>query len=283
MSWTLGNAILQPGDVKSHEGSGDGRTLIFKDVYTDLETKRLALAEGDVIETGWVAKTWSLRPVPGGYGELTINCVPPNPTHGGGGGGGGGEVVTDPLTDIWSIKGCRNDVSLLAYCGPSVGANPLRDQIENWLKETDKDLAAAYSYKDDKGKVVELTEASKALAAKFAKGAQSVMRFYPIVTRKRTYADVPPACLEKLGFIDTPSYSGTTSPVTKKKVPNGLSTAINAHQWLKCQDDADENTDGKWVRTESWMGIPKTDDPNNAPWDADFYGDNRWAMPYQSS
>lgn len=279
MSWTLGNAILQPGDNKSHEENGEGRTMIFKDVYTDLETKRLALAEGDLIETGWVAKTWFLRPVPGGYGELTINCVPPNPTHEEGE-EEETETVTDPLTDLWSIKSCRNDVSLLAYCGESVGGNPLRWMLENWLKETDQDLVAAYKYKDEKGSIVELTEPTVNLAKKFAKGVQSVMRFYPVIQRRRTYSGPPPACLEKLGYIDTPSYTGTVSPSTKKKIPDGLSTAIDAYQWLKCQDDADEQSDTKWIRTESWMGIPKTDGENNAPWDADLYGDNRWSMPY---
>lgn len=277
MSWTLGNAILQPGDTKSHEENGEGRTMIFKDVYTDLEAKRIALAEGDVIEDGWVASTWSLRPVPGGYGELTINCIPPNPTSDVAGGGG---TVTDPLTDLWSIKSCRNDVSLLAYCGESVGGNPLRWMLENWLKETDQDLVAAYKYKDEKGSIVELTAPTVNLAKKFAKGVQSVMRFYPVIQRRRTYSGPPPACLEKLGYIDTPSYTGTVSPSTKKKIPDGLSTAIDAHQWLKCQDDADEQSDTKWIRTESWMGIPKTDGENNSPWDADLYGDNRWSMPY---
>lgn len=276
MSWNQGNAILQPGNTKDHEDNGESRVLIYKDVYADLDVKLEALAEGDVIETGWAAKTWSLRPVPGGYGELTINCTPTNPSH-----TEGGQEVIDPLSDIWSIRGCRNDVSLLAYCGPSENANPLRHQIESWLAETDKDLVENYSYKDGDGKVVVLSDASKDLAAKYAKGAQSVMRFYPVVTRKRTYADVPPECLKNLGYIDTPEYSGAVSQKTKRKVPDGLADAIGDHQWLKCQDDAEEIEGGKWTRTESWMGIRKSDDPNASPWDENFYGPNRWAMPYQ--
>jgi len=282
MSWTVGNAILQPGDNQSHGTDGNSKTFVFKDTLSNLQTKVASLAEGDQIEAGWNAQTWSLRSIPGGWGELTINCVPPNPTHTEGE-GEETETVTDPLTDIWSIKSCRNDVSLMAYCGPSLGANPQRDQIENWLKETDKTLAEAYKYKDESGTTVELTSPSQSLAAKFAKGVQSVMRFYPVVVRKRTYEREPPACLEKLGFIDTPSYSGTVSPVTKKKYPSGLSAAISAHEWLKIQDDADELSDGKWTRTESWMGIPKSDDPNSNPWDTDLYGSSRWSMPYQAS
>ena len=40
----------------------------------------------------------------------------------------------------------------------------------------------------------------------------------------------------------------------------------------------DELPDGKWTRTESWMGIPAVD---GSGWDADLYGANRWPMPYQ--
>ena len=275
MSWTLGSAILQPGDTKSHEENGDTRTLIYKDVLTALQSKVAALADGDVIEAGWVAKTWSLRSIPGGYGELTINCVPKDPTH-----EEDEETVTDPLEDIWSIKSCRNDVSILGYCGPN-NASPHREAMELWLKETDTDAAKDNKYHKPDGSTEDLTSAEVALAEKIRKGIDAVVRFYPVITRKRIYASVPPACLEKVGFIDTPSYSGTTSTVTKKKVPNGLSTAINEHQWLKCQDDADEQSDAKWVRTESWMGIPKTDAPDESPWDTDLYGNNRWSMPYQ--
>lgn len=281
MSWNIGNAILQPGDTKNYDQGGNKATFVFKDSLDNVNAKASALKEGDVIFAGWKASTWSVRSIPGGWGELSIDCVPPNPTHEEGE-GPEKEEVTDPLEDIWSIKSCRNDVSLMAYCGESVGANPLRDQIEGWLKETDTDLVQSFKYKDENGREIELTDPTQELAKKFAKGVQSVMRFYPVITRKRIYASVPPACLEKVGFIDTPSYSGAVSPTTKKKIPNGLSAAIEAHQWLKCQDDADEQSDGNWVRTEAWMGIPKSDDPNDSPWDPDLYGDSRWAMPYEA-
>jgi len=98
------------------------------------------------------------------------------------------------------------------------------------------------------------------------------------VTRTRTYADCPPACLENVGFIDTPPAPSGTA-----KKPSGLATAVNAHQWLKVQDDAQEQTDGNWTRTESWMGIAKSDSNNNSPWDENLYGANRWPMPYQQT
>ncbi len=65
------------------------------------------------------------------------------------------------------------------------------------------------------------------------------------------------------------------------KHPRGLAGKLALYQWLKSQDDLDELPDGKWTRTESWMGILKADDPSggNSPWDADLYGAGRWTFP----
>ena len=54
-------------------------------------------------------------------------------------------------------------------------------------------------------------------------------------------------------------------------------------RWLKAQDDCDEQQDHTWMRTESWIGIKLTDDPNSSPWDPDLYGPNRWQMPHDAS
>ena len=164
----------------------------------------------------------------------------------------------------------------MAYCGPSEGANPNRAMIEAWMKEPDGALARNHQFRSPDGTIQDISGASLTLVQKIEKGVEAVIRFYPVVTRTRTYADVPPACLEKLGFIDTPPVPSGTA-----KKPSGLEAAVNAHQWLKVRDDAQEQTDGKWTRTESWMGIAKSDDPNSSPWDADLYGANRWPMPYE--
>ena len=62
-----------------------------------------------------------------------------------------------------------------------------------------------------------------------------------------------------------------------------MDALINAHQWLKVQADCDEQQDGTWMRTESWIGILKTDKNNGTPWNADLYGENRWQMPHDAS
>ena len=269
-------AVAQPDETAGRDDAGNlKKSFSWKGPYTDLETAGKGIARGDVVATGWVASSWSVRRTPGDCGVLTVECTPPDPTS-----GSGTEedpTVVEPLKDIWSIKSVRNDVSIMAYCGPSPGANPQRALIEAWMKEPDGDLAENLQFRKSDGTVFDISNseypATVALIGKIRKGIEAVIRFYPVVTRTRTYAAVPPACLENLGFIDTPP-----APAGTAKKPSGLAAAVNAHQWLKVQDDAQEQTDGNWTRTESWMGIPAVD---GSGWDADLYGANRWPMPYQ--
>lgn len=272
------DAVAQPDETAGRDDTGNlKKSFSWKGPYADLEAAGKAIEKGDVVAVGWVASSWSVRRTPGNYGVLTIECTPPNPesedpeTH---------EPTVEPLKDIWSIKSVRNDVSIMAYCGISHGANPQRAHIEAWMKEPDGALAEQLKFRKPDGTVFDISQegnqATVALINKIRKGVEAVIRFYPVVTRTRTYADCPPACLEKVGFINTPP-----APAGTAKRPTGIGTAVAAHQWLKVQDDAQEQTDGNWTRTESWMGIAKSDNPDETPWDADLYGDDRWPMPYQ--
>ena len=266
--------VRQMGDAEGSDAAGQkSKTIVFKGEWSEIAEAKDDLKQNDVIEEGWLAKTWHVKQIPGGWGELTIECAPPDPTE-----GSGSETTRLPLEDLWSIRSCRNDVSILAYCGPSVGANPIRADVEMWMKETDKALYDAFKFKDGSGMERSLNTAGVHLAGKIQNGVQSVIRFYPMLTRKRVYTGQPPACLENLGYIDDPPTPGNNA-----KHPGGVDTAIGNHQWLKCQDDAAQRSDGKWERTESWMGIPKTDSATSSPWDENLYGTtDRWAMPYQA-
>lgn len=264
-------------DVNKGSDDEGNKTLAYpiKGGYSSLETLMKSLSQGTEVVSGWVAKNWNLQGLPGNSGLLTINCVPTDMT--GEPEEEGGDPTQEPLKDIWSIKSVRNDVSIMGYCGD--GENePNRALIEAWMKEPDGELAKKHQFKKESGEIVLLTEdaATMDLVLKIEKGIESVIRFYPVITRKRTYSQVPPACLENVGFIDTPP--GPSGGVAKG--PNGLSSAIADHQWLKVQDDADQGTDSNWTRTESWMGIKKTDSKDSSPWDSDLYGANRWAMPH---
>ena len=276
MSWEApSTAIRQKDDaVEKNEDGIETKSFAWKGPYGDLEEAMHAVVKGDKVEDGWIANTFRLNKVSGGQGILTISCMPDDMT--GEPEEEGDDPTQEPLKDIWSIKSVRNDVSVMAYCGTGEN-NPKRALIEAWMKEPDGKLAELHQYRNDAGEIVQLTDdaGTMDLVLKIQKGIESVIRFYPLVTRKRTYSQVPPACLENLGFIDTPP-----APAQSAKNPGGLAAAVEAHQWLKVQDDADEQTDGNWTRTEAWMGIKKTDGPNSSPWDPDLYGTNRWAMPH---
>ena len=121
MSWSLpSTAIRQMRGHRGGDNAGNNSSQIsFKGPYADLETARAALKVGDVIETGWSAAKWDLTPIAAGWGELSIDCVPteqtePDPED-------PEQDIAVPLEDLWSIRSCRNDVSIMAYCGPSPG------------------------------------------------------------------------------------------------------------------------------------------------------------------
>lgn len=263
-----------------NKGSDDeGKSVLeypIKGGYSALETLRASLTQKTEVISGWIAKSWNLQGLPGDSGILTINCKPTDMT--GEPEEEGGDPTQEPLKDLWSIKSVRNDISIMAYCGPSEGANPNRVDLEAWMKEPDAEIANLFQYRKKDGTVKTLNAASQAVANKIVKGIEAVIRFYPIVMRKRIYSQVPPACLENIGYIDTPS--GPSGG--KAEGPNGLATAIAAHQWLKIKDDADEQSDGNWARVEGWMGIPSSDGSGGSPWDADLYGEDRWSMPYEN-
>ena len=264
----------QPTESKGVDSSGNAHfNYVLKGPYSTLDSLAGSISQGDEVISGWYAASQDLQRGNGNTGTLTISCVPsPND-------GDQQDPQPTPLKDIWSIKSVRNDVSIMAYCGVSPGANPLRSLIEAWMKEPDGELADELKFRKPDGTIFDFSSgypATVALVNKIRKGVESVIRFYPVVTRTRTYSVPPPACMQNLGYIDTPDCSGTPG-LTKKS--NGLANAITAHEWLKCQDDATEDQNGNWQRIESWMGIKKTDDNGGHPWDSDLYGANRWAMP----
>lgn len=265
------SAIRQADESSEKNEEGIAfKSFSWKGPCSDLETAAKAIKKGDDVEDGWIACSWNVQKVNGGQGILTIKCLPDGVVEG----EEGEDPTQEPIKDVWSIKSVRNDVSIMAYCGPGED-NPKRALIEAWLKEPDGKLATAHQFRGEHGEITQLTTdaATMDLVAKIEQGIENVIRFYPVVTRKRIYSAVPPACLENLGFIDTPPVPGQ-----KAINPGGLATAVEAHQWLKVQDDADEQSDGNWARTESWMGIPTRD--GESPWDQDLYGENRWAMPH---
>lgn len=263
----------QPTESSSVDSSGGtSDTVILKGPYTSLETLKASLRRGDIIEGTKRMSAMNLVRNPGNLGTLTITCAS-QPY------GDEEEPVQKALSETWTLKSVRNDVSILAYCGTASG-NPARAEVEAWQKEPDGSLAEQMKYRKADGTEHTITDAATlALIGKIRKGVDSVMRFYPMLTKKRVYTLPPESVYENLAQIDTPTV-GTSDPDTQLLKPGNLSTIISGHEWLKCQDDVELTSDGKFVRVESWIGVT-TDDGG---WDENLYGTtNRWPMPYSAT
>ena len=291
----------QPTETVGTDANGSETfAYVLKGPYSTLENLRKTLRPGMVIVNGWVMSSDHLARNPGNTGTLTITCAKDAdesdetvPT----------ENATKALDETWTLRSVRNDVSILAYCGPG-DDNPCREWIEAWQKEPDGELARHPGFTKPDGTVFKFgggdqqdanrATATRDLLAKIRKGIESVMRFYPQLTRTRTYSKPPARVYENLSTIDKPSVGSeadfavtdeqgneTTIPANtnRLKKPGNLDEIIDAHSWLKCQDDCVETGDGKFQRIESWIGVVKSD----GGWDENLYGDatmNRWEMPY---
>ena len=66
-------AVAQPDETAGCDDAGNlKKSFSWKGPYTDLETAGKGIAKGDVVASGWVASSWSVRRTPGDYGVLTI-------------------------------------------------------------------------------------------------------------------------------------------------------------------------------------------------------------------
>lgn len=271
----------QPNEAEGVDAQGNETfSYVLKGPYGALQTLSNGLDKGDEIISGWLAQSWQLARNPGDTGTLTITCTPDDEETD----DSGSEPVISQvaLEETWQLKSCRNDVSILAYCGRGE-SNPSREFIEAWAKEPDGELAAAGFYRKPDGTIFPPDDgswtstrwtASLEVIEKMRKGIESVMRFYPMLVKTRVYSKPPATVYENLAYIDTPTISGTSK---KFEAPGNLSQIISSHEWLKCQDDCAKRADGKHERIEAWIGVLQTD----GGWDQNLYGStNRWPMPY---
>lgn len=283
MAITIPDKCYRQKDESLGVDSNGGKTFeyILKGPYQTLKTLMNSLSVGEFIEGDWQADSWELSRNPGNIGTLTINCRLGLEGSGGEGGGNSEEKYATVAEDeTWTLKSVRNDMSILAYCGES-GVNPSREDIEAWQKEPDGTLAKELKYTKSDGTVHEIQSesATAVLIGKIRKGIDSVMRFYPMLTKTRMYLEMPANVYENLATIDTPSVSSPQQAKRRKK-PGNLDKIIAAHTWLKCQDDLAKLPDGKYQQIESWMGILATQNGESG-WDENLYGtgEKRWEMP----
>lgn len=289
------NLKLQPTDEAALDADGGATlTIEWKGAYGDAKSTADSISIGDSLPTasggnaytpdsakydGYKIKSWTVRRSNGDTAVLSVSCSKGDTSTT----DENQQTSTTPLKETFSLKSVRNDVSVLAYCGTSASA-PNRAAVERWMREPDPKLAAQFKYTDADGSVVDMNDEpllrnTVPLVQKIMKGTERVIRFYPQLTRKRIYQDPPADTFQKLSYVDTPP----TPSGEKTLAPNGISTLIGNYEWLKVQDDCDEQADGKWARTESWIGILKSDAYDGAhPWDPDLYGASRWKMPHDA-
>lgn len=284
---------LQPNISDGFDSEGK-RTFSYsiKGVHSSLSNLKNTLYPGKVVDANIELVSCDLVGAPAGLGVLTLNCATRGSYT------VENEVAANNaelLKDIWSVKSVRNDVSIIAYCGNG-DYDAVRADVEAWMKEPDANLAAVYRYRRSDNVEMEIPEgsASRDIIDKLKSGIEQVMRFYPVVTRKRTYDDAPDGAFQDLGTINTPvlpaRIAATTDDANSKhpkvRYPTGISAVIAAHQWLKVEDSADENPDGSWTRVESWWGILLSDMNANTGWDPNLYSavaGTRWRMPHSGS
>lgn len=287
------NLRLQPTDEQSLDGEGGASlTIEWKGLYTDCKTMADTITIGDDLPTsntedghtpkeslyvGYHVESYTIRRGFGDTAILSVACRLNDSTSSTDGGGS----TNQPFRIVYSVKSVRNDVSILAYCGTSA-SNPNRAAIERWMREPNPKLATEFKYTDENGSEVDMNDdpllkASVPLVRKIMSGTERVIRFYPQLTIRRQYYLPPPNDFENLSHIDTPPSPGGDKTLS----PSGIASLISAYEWLKVQDDCDEQQDRSWMRTESWIGILKSDSNENKPWDRNLYGEegDRWKMP----
>lgn len=223
------------------------RTHVEKGPYDDVLAAAKARPRGTLIpDVGYVLQ-WQISRSPGGLGVCSYSCA---------------DVTSEKwesngeLTDVFNVRNVQTQISLMRYCGPSTVNNAQWYDIRKWRAETDKALFDAWKYRDDSGEHT-LSSFSQLLAAKIKLGYESVMRFYPVVSRVRVFPKRP-AVMDigaKLSYIDTPPEYDYL-----------------AAAWMKIQEDVEELSDGTFKLVESWQGADY--------YDVNFYGDepDRWAF-----
>lgn len=261
----IGAIMAQPSGTKQDSGDGVTEQIVRQGRYGLLDAQTAGLKAKSVCNLGTdrnpderYVVSWTLERIEGDYGRLTITVGAPADN----------DKVDDKEPDNvietkWSLRHTQQQLPLSRFYIDgtwSLGSSPDGHALALWRQEPRKELYDNYQFIAPDGNLITLDSASQAVALKYRKGIESVMRFYPVVTRTITYKkgmnDERIAALkigDRLAHIDTPDKNF------------GLDPGV----WLCIQDDADEDADGKLVRITGWMGCKSLD--------TDLYGDtDRW-------
>lgn len=221
------------------------RTLVRKGPYADVLAEAQANGLGALIaDVGYVLQ-WQISRSAGGGGVVTYTCADVS---------AGEWQDNSPMADAWSLRNTQITHPLSVYCGPSQAANAQWRRIQQWAGERDNALYTQMLYKSGTS-VRALTGPDTLIASKIMIGIEEVQRHYPVAQRSRIYPRQPAGVGTGLDHIEAPAeFAGA------------------AATWLKVQDDASQNSDGSWTRTEQWLGAETLD--------INFYGEppDRWSF-----
>ena len=233
---------------ETHDSQGysvsDRRRKTFR--YNGAHASLLARLpeKGDTWTAGWSVVSAELRRLPGGMGEMTVQCVRKQSSGSPQGGGGGARRTVEiemaqVETDIRSLLDHSSYVNNLAA----------------W-EAADPVLKQDFKYINPNGGEETLTGQALTVARHILSGIESFLRFHPVVTATTVYEDRPGK-----GKIDYTALG---------RVSSGPSEAPSGFRYLKAGDHLTENTDGTWTRVERWIGAEK--------WSSFLYDGGNWNL-----
>ena len=165
--------------------------------------------------------------------------------------GSGGEEDPNLLDETWQVTMAQMEVPLYRYCSPDA-ENGDEDYgnavaLNAWENETDPTLKNEFKYMGDDGEPVTLAGRTLDLAKLINSGVEARLVFYPqatLVTNCEDYKKVSNFSNRRaaLNYIDD--------------TPND-ELDLTGYSWLKSSFDWNQNADGTWVLTETWIGSPQ--------------------------
>lgn len=216
----------------------------------------------------WVVTDVNVEEIEAGdHGKLTINCYLSNPYD-----WSSSSSAKQISETTWEVGTNNFTRDIFSYCGPSEGANPNVYRLKKWMAEPDTYLQVHYEFKSPGGEVLDLLAADKALAGKIQKGERKIYDWNPVIKKNTKWS----------GF-KIPNFGkdiNTISKVTDLSCP--FANDLTSYEFLKTNDNITYDVKTHVIsRSEIWNGAyynPGLEDSHG--WDPDFYGKDRWPVPY---
>jgi hypothetical protein len=247
----------QPEKTLVNAGGAKTITRKFRGPHSSLVTFANGYSIGNTEHDGLPLQSVRLAREVGdpNLGTLDLTFAKPNQDQ-------GGSNTATVIGVTWQLRHTQKMVSVYRYCGDSQGASANRGRIEQWRKGTDAYLYQNFQWRDKVGAVHTLTGRDQMLAAKFRAGFETVMRFYPTITKTTIYTHGKIEGVgDGLAHINSKATMGA---------PSGWGDSAAA--WLKVGDDLSyDSSTGKQTRTEAWLG--------EESFDANFYGEENSQNP----